>query len=239
MIKAVLFDFGQTLVDSSDGFRLAEKEAQVKIFQKLALDSWSEFLEYYRGLRQAFHDNSNFSRKALWEGVFGHYQKKAREEYLLQAESAYWETVKSLTKPFPEVHAVLERLSSEYRLGLITNTQGQQTPDKHRLSLFPQLERFFELIIVAGENTIKPKPASEPFLICLEKLGITPSEAIYVGDDWRNDICGATEVGIKPIWLQHHTVARKWPIVETSTPVIVSLEQLPKWLDPSPESQVE
>jgi FMN phosphatase YigB (HAD superfamily) len=29
MIKAILFDFGQTLVDSSNGFRAAEKEAQV------------------------------------------------------------------------------------------------------------------------------------------------------------------------------------------------------------------
>ena len=28
MIRAVLFDFGQTLVDSADGFRLAEKKAQ-------------------------------------------------------------------------------------------------------------------------------------------------------------------------------------------------------------------
>jgi phosphoglycolate phosphatase-like HAD superfamily hydrolase len=28
MIKAVIFDFGQTLVDSAGGFRKAEKEAQ-------------------------------------------------------------------------------------------------------------------------------------------------------------------------------------------------------------------
>jgi len=28
MIKAILFDFGQTLVDAADGFRAAEKAAQ-------------------------------------------------------------------------------------------------------------------------------------------------------------------------------------------------------------------
>jgi len=33
MIKAILFDFGQTLVDSTKSFREAEKEAQVKIFK--------------------------------------------------------------------------------------------------------------------------------------------------------------------------------------------------------------
>ena len=28
MIEAILFDFGQTLVDSSEGFRTAERDAQ-------------------------------------------------------------------------------------------------------------------------------------------------------------------------------------------------------------------
>ncbi len=32
MIEVMLFDFGQTLVDSSEGFRAAERDAQSKIF---------------------------------------------------------------------------------------------------------------------------------------------------------------------------------------------------------------
>ena len=32
MIEVILFDFGQTLVDSSEGFRTAERDAQSKIF---------------------------------------------------------------------------------------------------------------------------------------------------------------------------------------------------------------
>ena len=35
MVKAVIFDFGQTLVDSADGFRAAEREAQDRIFAAL------------------------------------------------------------------------------------------------------------------------------------------------------------------------------------------------------------
>ena len=59
-----------------------------------------------------------------------------------------------------------------------------------------------------------------------EKLGAGPTEAIYVGDDWRIDICGAKGAGIQPVWLQHHSVSRKWPLVETPVTVITSLEQL-------------
>ncbi len=72
-----------------------------------------------------------------------------------------------------------------------------------------------------------PKPNRTPFLLCLEKLGLLPSEAVYVGDDLRIDIGGALDVGIQPIWLKHHSVPRKWPEVETSAPLIInSLEQL-------------
>jgi len=226
MIKAVLFDFGQTLVDSADGFRKAEKEAETKIFEDLGLESWSEFLSNYRSLRRDFHANSHFSRRALWQEVYLRYNRKPELGSLSEAERDYWQTVQSQTRLFPETKAVLEQLASEYRLALITNTQGQQTLEEHRLTQFPELEVFFEVIIVAGEAGVPPKPNREPFLLCLERLGVAPAEAIHVGDDWRIDICGAKEVGIQPVWLQHHSVSRKWPSVETSVPVITSLEQL-------------
>jgi len=226
MIKAILFDFGQTLVDSAAGFRTAEKEAETQIFESLNLESWPDFMANYRRFRKAFHSQSDFSRRVLWQAVYSCYGREPDQESLLAAERAYWETVKSKTRLFPEARVVLAQLASAYRLALITNSQGQPASEKHRLALFPELAGSFEVIIVAGEAGLPPKPHPEPFLICLEKLGIGPAEAIYVGDDWRIDICGAQEVGIRPIWLQHHSVSRKWPLVETSVPIITSLEQL-------------
>ena len=230
MIEAILFDFGQTLVNSADGFRKAEKDAQTLIFEELGLESWPGFLSDYRKLRQDFHARLNFSRKELWQALYAHYDREPDEGTLLRAEQDYWETIKALTKPFSETETVLGRLASGLRLGLVTNTQGQRAPGQHRLSLFPEIKKFFDAIIVAGEDGIPPKPAPEPFLMCLEGLGISPSEAVYVGDDWRIDICGAKEVGMQPIWLQHHSVSRNWPEVETPAPIITSLEQLLEWL---------
>jgi putative hydrolase of the HAD superfamily len=226
MLKAIVFDFGQTLVDSAAGFRKAEKEAETRICQDLGLESWTQFLANYREFRKDFHEHSNFSRKALWKAVYLHYNRAPDPGFLSDTERNYWETVKSETTPFPETTAVLEQLVSQHRLGLITNTQAQATLEKHRLSLFPELERFFEVIIVAGEAGVPAKPSREPFLLCLQKLDIAPDEAVYVGDDWRIDILGAEAVGIQPIWLQHHSVSRKWPPVETSVPIITSLEGL-------------
>ncbi len=73
MIKAILFDFGQTLVDSADAFRAAEKEAKNRLFSHMESGpggpSWDVFLPRYRSIRKEFHQDSNFSRQAIWQAV--------------------------------------------------------------------------------------------------------------------------------------------------------------------------
>ncbi len=123
---------------------------------------------------------------------------------------------------------MLESLSDRYEVALITNTQGQKSTGTHRISLFPGLEKFFPVIVVAGENEIPPKPDPEPFQRCLKKLDLAAGQAVYVGDDYRIDICGARAAGLHPVWLKHDSVRRNWPVVETSVPVITNLKQLLK-----------
>jgi putative hydrolase of the HAD superfamily len=226
MIKAVIFDFGQTLVDSADGFRTAEKQAQNNLFAKLGLTIREDFLTIYRRLRKEFHERSDFSRNSLWREVLYYYCVAPETGQLEKWETEYWETVKARTTTFPETEEVLESLCDRYEVALITNTQGQKTAGTHRISLFPELEKFFRVMIVAGENEIPPKPDSEPFRLCLEKLNLAAGQAVYVGDDYRIDVCGARDAGLHPVWLKHHSVRRNWPSVKISVPVITNLKQL-------------
>ena len=229
-IKAVLFDFGQTLVDSADGFRTAEKMAKETLFADIfgnqKAHRWDQFVSQYRAVRKAFHDRSNFSRPSIWQSVYERFGRKPKSRQLAAWERTYWETVKSKTRPFPETLQVLDALSRNYRLGLITNTQGQKAEGTHRIALFPQIERFFETIIVAGEGGLPPKPARRAFEAALEAMKILPAEAIYVGDDWRNDICGARDAGLQPVWLKHHSVRRNWPEGNGGVVVINDLRKL-------------
>ncbi len=73
IIKAILFDFGQTLVDAADGFRAAEKAAQSKLFANMSLTLYEDFMANYRRIRKEFHDRSNFSRISLWQEVYFYY----------------------------------------------------------------------------------------------------------------------------------------------------------------------
>ena len=57
-------------------------------------------------------------------------------------------------------------------------------------------------------------------------MGVAPSEAVYVGDDWRIDVCGSRDAGLNPVWIKHESVKRHWPEVEPDVPVITRLDQL-------------
>ena len=141
-------------------------------------------------------------------------------------ETEYWATVKAHSVLFSETPGVLKPLNTQFRVALITNTQGQPVSGTHRISEFPELERYFRIIIVAGENDIPPKPDPMPFRLCVEELGIDPREAVYVGDDWRIDVCGSRDAGLNPVWIKHESVKRNWPAVTPDVPVITRLDQL-------------
>lgn len=235
-IKAVLFDFGQTLVDSADGFRMAEKIAKDRIFTDLLSTVRSIpkdiFLKEYRRIRKEHHQRASISRYLIWQAVYHYFNQNPDPKCLEEWEQEYWEQVNAQTLPFPETLSVLKTLSARYQLALITNAQDQRSAGRHRLALFPKIEQYFQVVIVAGEKGVPPKPDPVPFRSCLQRLNIAPDQAVFVGDDWQMDICGAREVGIYPVWLKHRLVPRSWPEVNASVPVISGLDQLPGLIGP-------
>ena len=232
MIKAILFDFGQTLVDSSDGFRQAEKDAQAVIFQDLAITGHDAFKHHYRRIRSEFHERSELSRVKIWQEIFRHFGQESSVDELRQWEKIYWQTVQLKTWVFPEAPPVLIALADQYGpLGLVTNTQGQSDAGTHRVTAYPELASLFAVTVVAGENGVPTKPNAKPFTACLEQLGVAAEEAVYVGDDWRIDVCGARDAGLYPVWLKHDTVKRNYPKVDEDAPVITSLNELPPVLE--------
>ena len=101
MIQAVIFDFGQTLADSADGFRAAERDAQQKIFKDLSITLHDEFMSNYRRIRKAFHSRSNFSRLAMWREVYYYYCRVSEDSLLGSWETEYWATVRWRTVKRP------------------------------------------------------------------------------------------------------------------------------------------
>ena len=225
-IEAVLLDYCQTLVDSSDGFRGAEKLIQEKIFEDLALTNWEEFLADYRRIRKQAHEKLVLSREAIWQEVYWYYCRAPHPPVLHRWESEYWLQVSTTTVIFPETPRVLEALAAKYKLAMITNADARTDSAKEQIDNYPQLKAFFDVIVLAGKDDVPAKPDPAAFAACLAALSVRPDQAVYVGDDWRIDICGARDAGLQPIWIQHHAVPRTYPDVETSVPIITTLDPL-------------
>jgi len=112
---------------------------------------------------------------------------------LLEAYKVHNDGLHETLEAFDELLELLPRLKAEGRkLGLVT-------AKRHRtvglaLDRFPALEKAFD-VVVSHEDTERHKPEPDPVLFALEKLGGSPSEAVYVGDS-PFDIGAAKAAGV-------------------------------------------
>lgn len=114
-----------------------------------------------------------------------------------QVHSAF-ETVNpgSFLKSNPEVGNSLRRLRASFRLGLLSNFRRQH------------IERILRAIGVDGElfswwitaDVVKEaKPASEPFLLALERASVPADQCLYVGDSPSKDMVPAKRCGFRTV----------------------------------------
>lgn len=120
-----------------------------------------------------------------------------------------------LQRLMPDAREVLARLSQHYQIGLLTNG----APDLQREKLAASgLADFFNAVAVSGEHDIgKPKP--EIFYRLCDELGVSPDEAVMVGNSMERDILGAKNAGILSVWIrvagseEHHDVVPDFEII--------------------------
>jgi 2-haloalkanoic acid dehalogenase type II len=101
-------------------------------------------------------------------------------------------------KLFPEVSEVLERLSKDYKIALISNFTHTEFITSTLREL--RIHRFFDKIIVSDTFGWR-KPHPSIFKHFLNTLEVRAEDAVFVGDDIESDIKGAKNMGIKAILL--------------------------------------
>jgi putative hydrolase of the HAD superfamily len=120
---------------------------------------------------------------------------------------------------------VLSELAPSYSLALLTNG----APDLQREKIGASgLEPLFRAIAVSGEHGIgKPKP--EIFHRLLGELGVSPTEAVMVGNSLERDIAGARNAGIRSIWIRVPGSEEHAEVVPDHT--ITALSEIPAILN--------
>ncbi len=123
------------------------------------------------------------------------------EELAAQLAKLFPEERKKHVYLYEETLEVLDGLKDKYQLLMLTN--GSPHLQHTKLSLSPELEPYFDHIVISGDFG-QGKPSDEIFNYALSLLDVNKDEVIMVGDNPLTDILGASKIGIDSIWINHH-----------------------------------
>jgi putative hydrolase of the HAD superfamily len=115
---------------------------------------------------------------------------------------------------FPETEAVFSAVRNAVLddgtqatrpIGIVTN--GPTEVQRAKLQLLG-IDPLVDFVLVSEEFGVA-KPEPEIFREALRLAGVTPVEAVFVGDSAEFDIAGAQAAGIPTVWVNRHQ--RPWP----------------------------
>ena len=210
MLKAVIFDLDQTLLDRTATFKLFLENQYSRFHGELGALSIGDYVTCV----QSHDDNGYVPKDEVYARVCSTWPLNLKESLFTDFIENYGQ------EPvlFAGVTAVLETLSEKHKLGLITNgrTKGQSAKlDK------ANLRKYFSAVSISEEVGVK-KPNPAIFKHCLRHLDVSPAQAVYVGDHPEKDVLAAQQIGLKGIWVrnQHYSAP------ETADGIIDELSEL-------------
>ncbi len=195
MIKAILFDLDNTLVDFTR-MKRAGVEAAVMAMLDAGLNMTRQAAE--ASIYEIYRE-----RGIEYQEVFDRFLERipsASPRILAAAVSAYRKARSHHLQPYPGIRELL--LGSVHRgirLGVVSDAPQKQA----WLRLIDTgIEIYFDTV-VAFEDTGKHKPDPAPFLLAMDRLGVTPEQAIMVGDWPERDMRGAEAVGVITVFAKY------------------------------------
>ena len=203
--KAVIFDFDDTLAKTRYGKNLGLKLASRKIydFLKEKGTNTGSFEDLYRKIRETtckIEHKGIYNRNLWWFFIIKELFKISPSKSFLDGlTEIYWDAVKKKSGLYKDAISTLVYLKNKkYILGMVTDTDGVKELKSERIKKL-NLKKWFDFIVVAGEDIKQTKPDKAPFLLIAKKLKLKPHECIFVGNNIYVDVLGAKKAGMATV----------------------------------------
>ena len=200
MIEAVLFDWGDTLMEWTwdDELLVTGQRAGLRAIGRDELEITERFREAYEPLLWAPGMVEEIEYPGLVRQLLGDFGVEIGDEELeryLEAEHAEWAPARKLGATS---HALLEALRQRgLKLGLVSNALDPPWLLHRDLADAGVAERVDVAVFSSEVGRRKPDPVI--FRRALEAIGVEPSAALFVGDRLYEDVRGASEVGMRTV----------------------------------------
>lgn len=203
MIKAILFDLDNTLIDFTK-FKKKATYAAVKAMIKAGLKAdqgelSKKLLEFYYSY--GIESDDPFEQYMLKEF------KQIDYRALAAGINAYLHEKYIHLKPYPGVVETLRALKKK-GLKLAVVSDGMRVKAWMRLNA-TGIDKYFDTVITFEDTGVK-KPHRAPFLKACKQLKVKPKECLMVGDWPERDIEGAKRLGMKTCWAKYKQMNKKF-----------------------------
>lgn len=190
LIKAVLFDLDNTLIDFMKMKRIScEQAISAMIDAGLPLRKGEAMKILF-----ALYEKHGLENQQIFQLFLNETIGKIDYRILAAGIAAYRKVKAGFLEPYPHVLPTLLELKLRgYKIGVVTDAPRIQA--WIRLADM-RLHQLFDLV-VALEDTGEAKPSILPFKAALSQLKLKPEEVLFIGDSPKRDIAGAKKAGMK------------------------------------------
>ncbi|MGI9073845.1 MAG: HAD family hydrolase [Bryobacteraceae bacterium] len=240
-LRAILFDINGTLIDIETDERMDEAYRTIGhflVYQGICLRRCEVRDLYFQVMKEQFAESAEkypeFDVVKVWRECLrrtaSNVTRSLPAEKLEQLPLLIAEVQRGVSrrrlKCFPGALEILQCLKQHYQLAVVSDAQtAYAVPELQAVGL----REFFDPIIVSGDFGYR-KPDSRLFLQALERLRVTSSQAIFVGNDTYRDVFGAQQLGMRTILFSPNGT---WPEPNEAKPdyVMYNFADLPRALD--------
>jgi putative hydrolase of the HAD superfamily len=196
MIKAVIFDLDNTLLDFMKMKEYAVKAAIAGMIEAgLVIDDE----ESYKKIVSIYQEEG-------WENqqVFNYFLDRTvgevNNKYLAAAIVAYRRAREANLLLYPNVnHTLVELMKAGIKLAVVSDAPSREAWMR---IYYLNLHHHFDFVLTFDDTNAR-KPSPIPFQMALKELKTEPSETLMVGDWPERDVAGANNLGIRTIFARY------------------------------------